>query len=187
MSKAFVSSIFLGLVVLALVFLGASLNVKQSGFENAVLKARLVSERFDDSRDFLNSTLNDAIVDSAFASFGCTLVPPENFCGDLNSRYPLYLQNSLSALNSLEQPEVETGFSSSFSCNDLAPPFQVEENGVLGVSDSANKFLKNESLNWVKSVRITQTTKSSGSPPVTSVDRFTVEIQGELLLDYACP
>ncbi len=169
MKKGFASAAFAGLVVLALVFLASSLQVRQSGFENAALHSRLVAEKAADSKDFLNATLNDAILDSA-STVGCNLSP--DFCGTagFDSRFASYRPAGVVLNDSIVRVYWI-----------LSPlPLECAADAVSGTASlasfslgGANFFSKNESWIFSKNVVITQT---SGGGVVTG---FSMRIDGE--------
>jgi len=130
--KGFATAVFSALVVLALAFVVSALLVRNSGFENAQLQARLVFERFEDAWDFANLTQEDAIVDAAF-SLACDSA---DFCSAYSTKASSYWNNAAGVLN---DSVAIVSFSPEFSCSGTNNPFNAVASGVLNAS-SKNVF-----------------------------------------------
>ena len=105
--KGFAAAIFAAMVVAAFAFITSAIMTQNSGFQNNQLQARLAAERFEDAMDFANATQEDAIVDSAYAVYGCT--PTSNdFCTEYES---LLLDDYIHAMEALNDSVVTASFS----------------------------------------------------------------------------
>ncbi|MFH1056426.1 MAG: hypothetical protein V1717_01360 [Candidatus Micrarchaeota archaeon] len=166
MKRGFASAVFASLVVLSLVFFASALLMKNSGFQNAQLQARLVSERFEDAGDFLNSTLNDAIFDSAYSA-GCDFTA--DFCISFSTKYANYLQ----AASVLNDSRASVSFHSESGCSSVSSAsFAVVESGVLS-ANSSSFFFKTAKLGLSKTVLITRQMGAGGGVEVS------LEVVGE--------
>ena len=179
--KGFATAIFAAMVVAALAFLASALMTQNSGYQNNQLQARLVAERFEDARDFLNETQEDAIADAAFDAFGCTQTAG-GFCTDYTARLTTYLQ----AASILNDSIVSLSISNiMFSCNGPPSAPAGTFNYNIVTSALANVFTagasKTQQLDFGKSVVITRTID-----PVTSKVAFSVQTPGHYF-SHQCP
>ena len=176
--KGFATAVFAALVVLALSFLTFALFTLNTGYQNAQLEARIVNERFEDARDFFNETHEDAIVDAAYAVYGCA-PSASDFCAEYDTRFQEYLSKSMAVFpdasfsqDSSQQP--------SCSLSAQSPPTHFEFNvsfpAVLEVQK--NNALKQGLVGLVKHVSIDKPKKSG--------EVFRVQT-GEHDFSYACP
>ena len=104
MRKGFVSVMTIALVttlVISLVALVYSLNSFQQATLND-LRITLTGNRYEDAVAFLNSTINDAVIDAAYAECGCAKTPGSsatNLLNAVNSRLQAYFSGSESKLS----------------------------------------------------------------------------------------
>ncbi|HEV8289714.1 MAG TPA: hypothetical protein VGQ00_02040 [Candidatus Norongarragalinales archaeon] len=99
--KGFFSAIIIILAFAALMaglaFSMASLNSDQA--KTTLLSVRAVSDRADDSESFFASTLDDAIIDSAYQVCGCTTSNASGFTASLLNRSRHYFNTSADVLS----------------------------------------------------------------------------------------
>lgn len=144
--KSFATAFFAAMTVFALVFLASVLFVQNSGFQNTVLESRLAAERFEDARDVVSWTQEDAIVDAAFA-FACNA---QDFCTNYASILPSYWNNVKGELN---DSIVNVSFAGVPSCSSSVNGPRLTFNvGLTGVMEVASKnTFKNTSFSFAKS------------------------------------
>jgi hypothetical protein len=175
MKKGFASAVFVGLVVVALVFLASTLQVRQSGFENAALHSRLVAEKAVDSKDFLNATLNDAILDSA-CSIGCTNPLPDFCSSSFQQKFASY-RTASSVLND-SAVRVYWTFAPSCSSSTVSGSALLDAFSLGG----QNFIYKNDTWIVSKTVVIAQTVQGG------NVVGFSMRVNGETPdFSLSCP
>ena len=154
--KGFYSITVIAIVALILMFFAYAMislgNQRKSSV--AIVESDLVAEKSAEAVAFFNSTIHDAIADSAFEAYNCS-TQPQNFCNQLNTTLINYFSSSTLILsNALNSP---IGFSSTtpiLSCaNTLSNSpnnytFSVSVTYVL--TSNFSGFYKNvsENQNW---------------------------------------
>jgi|GEM_PF-3579863 hypothetical protein len=155
--KGFYSITIIAIVALILMFFAYAMislgNMRKSSI--AVMESDMVSEKTFEAVSFLNSTIHDAIADSAFEAYNCS-VQPQNFCSYLNSTLINYFSNSSLILSN--QSYSPTGFNSTqpvLTCVSISsnPPnnytFNVSVSYVLNSNFSSFSKTISENLNWI--------------------------------------
>jgi len=147
--KGFATAFFAAMVVFALAFLASVLFVQNSGFQNAQLESRLAGERFEDARDLVNWTQEDAIFDAAYA-FACN---DQVFCDTYPVLVNSYWNNVRGELN---DSIVNASFSGTpvASCNwefVAADTFSFTVTFSGTVVAYSNRTFKNASFSFAKS------------------------------------
>lgn len=93
--KGFYSITIIAIVAIILIFFAYAMislgNQRKSSV--AAMESDMVAEKASEAVSFFNSTIHDAIADSAFEAYNCT-VQPQNFCSYLNSTLVNYFSNS---------------------------------------------------------------------------------------------
>ncbi|MCL5011430.1 MAG: hypothetical protein M1594_00860 [Candidatus Marsarchaeota archaeon] len=93
--KGFYSITILAIVAIILMFFAYAMisigNQRKSSV--AVMESDMVAEKATAAAGFFNSTIHDAIADSSFEAYNCT-VQPQNFCSYLNSTLASYFSTS---------------------------------------------------------------------------------------------
>lgn len=118
-------------------------------------EAQEASNRFIDSKNFLNETANDAAVDSAWASeFGCSGGNP--FCSSLPARMQDYFTNSTNALTT---QFVAVNYSNlSVYCADASPASgynaSYETSVAFFLSTTSKNVFKKEFVEFNKTVDV---------------------------------
>lgn len=116
----------------------------------AGIESELVAEKSAEAASFFNSTIHDAIIDSAFEAYNCSS-QPQNFCSYLNSTLINYFSNSSLILSNVTdvnstQPTLTCGITSSNSPNNYT--FSVSVSYIL--TSNFSSFVKSvsENQNW---------------------------------------
>ncbi|MEM4254735.1 MAG: hypothetical protein QXR53_00200 [Candidatus Norongarragalinales archaeon] len=176
LKKSFATAFFAAMVVFALAFLASVLLVQDSGFQNAQLESRIAGARFEDARDLVNWTQEDAIFDAAYA-FACN---SQVFCDTYPTLVNSYWSNVRGELN---DSIVNVSFSGTVaSCGwfQVLPDtfsFNVGFTGVMEVT-SKNTF-KNASFAFAK----TGTVQTRSSPRGATARVF----ETGTTFSYDCP
>lgn len=116
----------------------------------AGIESELVAEKSAEAASFFNSTIHDAIIDSAFEAYNCSS-QPQNFCSYLNSTLINYFSNSSLILSNVTdvnstQPTLTCGITSSNPPNNYT--FSISVSYTL--TSNFSSFVKSvsENRNW---------------------------------------
>ncbi|HIH20570.1 TPA: hypothetical protein HA244_04855 [Candidatus Micrarchaeota archaeon] len=182
--KGFATAIFVALAVLALAFFATALFTKNTGFQNAQLEADITSERFEDARDFLNETQEDAIVDAAYAVYGCTPSAPD-FCADYQAKFSIpggtYYATSAGKFPDVSiTPDPQNPASCTF-LGQQGNQFIFDVSQPAIIKKQATRALREQAVDFQKRVVITQNTGAGGRVMFFEV------ATGEHDFPYTCP
>jgi hypothetical protein len=143
--KGFYSITILAIVAIILMFLAFAMislgNQRKSSV--AIMESDLVAEKSSEALNFFNSTIHDAVIDSAFEAYNCS-VQPQNFCSYLNSTLINYFSNSSLILSNV------TGLSSTqptLTCMNIS-------------SNSPNNYTFNVSVSYILTSNFSSFSKS---------------------------